>query len=153
MSDEYTVREFCDRHEACVEGREWASEHGLLDGPMSDLWQRNDICYEWRAWIVTRAGVCTDRDLRLYSCRCVRRTPLGDGRTVWDLLTDERSRSAVVVAERFANREATAAKLAAAWAAAWDAAEDASRAAAEAAAWAAQNGWLREVPVCFEKEA
>jgi hypothetical protein len=41
------------------------------------------------------------------ACRAVRETPIGDGRTVWDLLTDERSRQAVAVAERYAAGDAT----------------------------------------------
>ena len=74
-------------------------------------------------------------ELRLFACWCVRHTPLTDGRVVWDLLTDERSRRAVEVSERFAGGEATPQALAAAGYAArdaagnaaWDAARDAQR--------------------------
>ena len=87
----------------------------------------------------------TDRERRLIACRCVRETPLSDGRRVWDLLTEERSRQAVAVAERYAVGDATEEQLAdawnaarvaayAAWAAAWDAARAAARDAARAAA-------------------
>ena len=80
-------------------------------------------------------------ELRLFACWCVRETPLHDGRKVWDLLTDPRSRAAVETAERFARGEgATKKELAAAeavgWAVASAAARDAAGAAAEAAAWA-----------------
>ena len=52
-------------------------------------------------------------------------------------MTDERSRNALNVAERYANGQATDEEFAAAWAAwaAWDAAWDAAR----AAAWAARD--------------
>jgi len=97
-----------------------------------------------RIWVVL--GMMSENDRRLAACCFVRRTPIGDGRTVWDLLTDDRSRKAVEVAERFADGEATerelaaagAAASAAAWDAAWDdAASSAARAAASAAAGAA----------------
>lgn len=39
--------------------------------------------------------------LRRFACWCVRNTPLGDGRTTWDLLTDPRSRAAVEAKERW----------------------------------------------------
>ena len=75
-------------------------------------------------------------ELRLWACWCVRQQ--------WHLLTDERSRNAVDVAERFTRGEATQEALAAARAAAWDAAR-ASRAAARDAARAAQNAELERV--------
>lgn len=59
--------------------------------------------------------------LHSMACWCVRETPLADGRKVWDLLTDERSRQAVIVKERWLRGEATDEELDAAWAAAWDA--------------------------------
>ena len=91
-------------------------------------------------------------ELRLWGCWCVRNTPISDCRTVWDLLTDPRSRNAVEVAERLARGEATREELATAygagaaawaawnarggaWTAAW-AARDSARAAAQDAAWA-----------------
>ncbi len=82
-------------------------------------------------------------ELRLWGCWCIRNTPIGDGKTVWDLLTDERSRNAVEVAERFARGEVTREELDAAWAAARAAARDAAGDAARAAAWAEQAKLLR----------
>jgi len=81
-----------------------------------------------RIWVAL--GMMSENDRRLAACRFVRHTPIGDGRMVWHLLPDDRSRNAVEVAERFADGKATERELAAAWAAA-----DAARAAARAAAW------------------
>ena len=71
-----------------------------------------------------------DSMLRLWACWCVRR--------VWHLLTDKRSRQAVIIAERYARWQATdawwASAVAVAGAAAW-AAWVAARDAAGAAAW------------------
>jgi hypothetical protein len=85
-----------------------------------------------------------DEKLRLFACWCVRNTPLADGRTTWDLLTDDRSRKAVEVAERFAVGKATKDELYAAWAAAAAAAgaragTEATHHVALAAAWAASG--------------
>jgi len=100
-------------------------------------------------WLCDHAGI-SDATMRMLACRFVRETPMGDGRTVWDLLTDERSRTAVEVAERYARGEATAEELRSAWAAAeaaaWAAAEAAwADAAAERAANAAQCRIIREM--------
>ncbi|KCB52888.1 hypothetical protein L537_3388 [Bordetella hinzii 1277] len=74
-----------------------------------------------------------DRDARLFAVWCARQ--------VEHLMTDQRSKDALDVAERFANGEATWEELAAAWdaagAAAGAAARDAAGDAAGAAAWAA----------------
>ena len=137
-----TVGAFCRKYGACKEGREWA--YNLTNKRsklmMSELWWHLSFGNHL-LWVITRQGVMTDKDLRLFACRCVRDTHLSDGRTVWDLLDDERSRNAVVVAERYANGEATTQELSSAWAAASAAAgyaaRDAARDAASAAAWAA----------------
>ena len=90
----------------------------------------------------------TERTAREFACWCVRNTPIGKGKTTWSLLGTE-SKSAVVVAEKYAAGNATIEELAAAWAAAWDAAwaaaRDAARAAAWAAAWAAQTRHLFKI--------
>jgi hypothetical protein len=87
----------------------------------------------------------SERDLlsRTFACRSVRETPLVDGRRVWDLLEDERSRAAVVAAEGFIAGKISAKDLAAARAAARDAAWAAARAAAWDAAWAAARAAAR----------
>jgi len=142
-----TVKEFCDKHEACSEGREWGMEYA----GMASIWDNGDNP-EYVLWIATREGVLSDKELRLFACWCVRQ--------VWHLLTDVRSRNAVEVAERYVDGNASAEEWAAAWAAAREAASNAAREAARAAAWAAaraaaraaQMTYLREhTTPCFEK--
>ena len=113
------------RLEACGEFRSWASTQPDLETCWATC-NRPD----WMIWLLHELGHQDDKAYRLYACWCVRNTPLADGRTVWDLLTDERSRTAVEVAERFARGEATSEEWDAARAAAWDAVWDAAWAAA-----------------------
>ena len=76
------------------------------------------------------------RTARSFACWCIRNTPLESGGTVWNLLTDDRSRDAVKIAEQFANGKATKAKLVAAM----DAAEGAAWAiAGESITWAGEG--------------
>ena len=121
-----SILEFCEANDACEEGREWALENCT---DMQQAWET--LPTNWLIWTATREGVLTDKELRLFAVFCARQ--------VEHLLTDDRSRNAITVAEKFANGEATKEELEAAWAAAEEAAEAAwaAGAAAEEAAWAA----------------
>ncbi len=125
---------------ACEEAREWAANKDL-----TTAWaecQRPD----WMLWLLDALGYSDQSTLRLYACWCARQ--------VWHLPSDERSRAAVEVAERYARGEATDDELSAAWAA-WDAARDAAWAAwdaAGAAAATAQADRLREMVPLAEVE-
>ena len=133
MSD-MTIEEFCDRHGACPEGRDWALANCQT---MADVWAAAKP--HWLVWVATRPGVLTDGELRRFA--------VWSARQVQHLMTDTRSLAALDVAERHANGQSSREELAAAEAAAWDAAEAAARAAARdaarAAAEAAQSDWLR----------
>ena len=151
------TKEFLKKHEACKDGAKWALS---VSEDMADVWDAmiEQGKHDWLIWTVTRPGVFPDSVLRKLACRFVRETPLSDGRKVWDLLTDERSRKAVEVAEAYADGKATYEELQTAYAAACAAyaaaraaytaayaaravyaAADATRAAADAAAYAAAD--------------
>ena len=137
-----SITEFAKHYGACADGRKWALDHCAN---MAAVWDAARP--DWLIWIATRDGVLDDKTLRLFACFCARQN--------WHLLTDERSRNAVEVAERFANGLASDDELAAARDAAraardaaWAAAREASVAASVAwAAWEAardaQSVWLR----------
>jgi hypothetical protein len=112
-----TFHELLESNSACKEGAEFAASHATAE----------------EAW-----AACEEKH-RLFACWCVRSTPSGGGKTTWYLLTDERSRHAIVVAERFAAGEATHDELAAARDAALAAARDAAWSAAGSAARAARD--------------
>ena len=141
-----TPEQFCDMTNACSHGRKYA----LTQPDMAAVW---DNCprVDWLLWMAEKTG-CTpdDKTLRLFAVWCVRDTPLADGRKVFDLLTDDRSKNALVVAEKYATGNATDQELAAAEVAAGDAANAAgvaarvaARDAAGAAAWAAAGDAAR----------
>jgi hypothetical protein len=129
------TKEFLKEHSACIDGAKWALSIGE---DMAGVWDAmiEHGKREWLVWTATRPGVFPDSVLRKLACRFIRETPLSDGRRVWDLLKDERSRRAVEVAELYANGKATDGELQAAYAAA-DAAYAATDAAARVAARAA----------------
>ena len=128
-----TIEDFCSRHRACPDGREWALANCRT---MQDAW--DTARPEWLVWIATRPGVLDDRTLRRFAVWSVRQ--------VQHLMEDPRSVAALDLAERHADGKATDEELAAAWTDAWNAAcraarccasrvaAGAARAAAEAAA-------------------
>ena len=119
-----SIAEFCARHRACKDGRDWAIAN--CDSMLA-AWQT--LKSDWLVWVATRPGVLTDRELRLFAVFCARQ--------VEHLLTDQRSKDGIAIAERFANGEATTADLDAARAAARVAANAASDAASDTAGVAA----------------
>lgn len=114
---------------------------------------------DWMLWYLELNVDKNDPRFRLAACAFVRRTPIGGGKFVWDLLSDDRSKLVVEVSELHAAGLATDADLNFAYAAAdaVAAAADAAYAAraaaraaadaadaADAAAYAAQCNIIRE---------
>ena len=132
------TKDFLNEHNACSDGAEWALS---VSEDMADVWDAmiEQGEYDWLIWTATRPNVFTDAVLRKLACRLIRETPLSDGRKVWNLLTDERSRKAVEVAELYADGKATYEELQAAYAAAYAAYAVARDAASAAAACVAAN--------------
>ena len=139
------TKDFLRKHEACSSGARWALS---ISDDMADVWDAmlSQEKWEWLIWTLSRPGVFPEAVLLKMACRFVRETPLADGRKVWDLLTDERSRKAVEVTEAYADGKATDDELRAARVSADAAYSTASRAAyaagdadyaADAAAYAA----------------
>ena len=122
-----TIAEFCEKHRACDDGREWAIANCST---MQEAWET--ARREWLIWIATRPGVASDAQLRKFA--------VWSARQVQYLMTDQRSIEALNIAERFAEGDATDLELAESWDAARAAACDAADAAdaAWAAAWAAE---------------
>ena len=115
---------------------DWANEQ-LFEAEAEEVIWDDDKFACRRMRLVRKIEAWNQKNLRLFACWCVRQ--------IWHLLTDERSKNAVEIAEKFANGEATKEELAAARDAAWDAARDAAWDAARDAAWDAQNKHLREM--------
>lgn len=137
-----------------------AYDEGLAEGKqydtLADWWQGSQLG-DYMLWLLEKIDYNNDQTLRLLACRFVRETPVDSERTAWDLLTDDRSRQAVIVAERYANGEATKEELASSrraamgvaseaaseWAAraAWKSASEAASVSAARAAWATRLAW------------
>ena len=133
--------EWLKEHDASIYAVDFCRERGF---DFMRCW--NECPYsDWMLWLLSRLKVEADISYRLFACWCVRQ--------VWHLLTDERSRNAVIISEKYALGQATEkeldaardAAMAAARAAAMDAAWAAARDAEWAAAAEAQSDKLREI--------
>jgi len=131
MTQDMTIEQFCTKHRACEEGKEWAL---ASCASMKEVWEKAKPA--WLVWVATRPSVLTDKELRLFAVFCARQ--------VQHLMIDPRSIEAIDVAEKYAQDKARDDELAAAWTAAWAAADAVARAAdaaaeaaARAATWAA----------------
>jgi len=126
-------------HSPCSDG--WAkllvglNKTEADDEPLTIQFIYDNNGYDDALWAL-RAVEGYDREIRLFAVWCARQ--------VEHLMTDERSKNALTVAEKFANGQATQEELAAAWDAAWAAARDAAWAAARDAAWAAARDAARD---------
>ena len=96
MSD-YTIKEFIEKFNPSKEFVKWALAECTT---MPEVFAKAKP--EWRIWIAARPGIMSKKDLILWACRCIKKTPLHDGGTVWDLLTDKRSKRAVKLAKKYA---------------------------------------------------
>ena len=119
------------KYEPCIDGWQKLLAHlgktKADDEPLSLLTILDSNGLQDALWCL-RAVEGYDRELRLFAVWCAQQ--------VQHLLTDQRSISALDVAERYANGEATQDELNAARDAAWSAARSAT-AYADAAAWSA----------------
>ena len=141
MTRNQSLQELLGTHKACKEAVDWAKAYRTP----SAAWEACNRV-DWMLWAINALDISDPKKNQLFACACVRETPLPDGRKVWDLLTDERSRRAVEVGELFANGQATEAARSAArsaalsaWLSAW------SAAARSAAAGATQCEILRRI--------
>jgi len=104
-----------------------------------DVLKGNEKLCAQQIRFIRKIEAWNEKTARLFACWCVRQ--------IWHLLADDRSKNAVIVAEKYANGEATESELAVTWNAARDAARDAvrdaTRAAAGAAAWASAGAAAR----------
>jgi hypothetical protein len=76
---------------------------------------------DWMLWL-HEIGIIkiADQHLRKFACRCIIDTPIGDGRTIYNLVTDERLRDGVETALHFANGWETQEELTKAYNASFD---------------------------------
>jgi hypothetical protein len=114
----------------CPESQDWVKGYETYES----AWEACDRS-DWILYILKELNY-DPIQIRLIGAWCARNTPLGDGRTTWDLLTDERSKHAIEVAE---NPESTKEELRAANSAAYFAADFAAHSAYSATNSAAHS--------------
>ena len=94
------IGEFVKKYKPCEEGVEWLCEFNTLE----EAWYACNNP-EWMLWAAQALEFGDDDDFRLMLCRCIRETPIGDGRTTWDLLTDLKFKEAMETIEQIIRGE------------------------------------------------
>lgn len=106
------TKTFMMKNAATIYDTRWAVS---ISNNMADIWDTmiKQNKYDLLIWVIinTRCRILSKTVLRKLACQFVRETPLLNGHKVWDLLTNECSRKAVEVAEKYANRKTTSTKL------------------------------------------
>jgi hypothetical protein len=88
---------FLEEHGASPELREFARSTTLRE-----LWQ-NCTRADWMLWMLNHAGAGSNKDLRVFACWCARR--------FYHLMRDQRSKSAVAMADLFASGHTSRSEL------------------------------------------
>jgi len=95
---EAKLTELLTNWDACRDARKWLLA-GCFQSP-SAAWRACESA-EWMLFALDELGLREQKKDVSFAVRCMRETPLHDGRTPWDLLTAPESRAAVEVAERW----------------------------------------------------
>ena len=113
--------------DACSEGRVWALANCTK---LREVWEKCPRA-DWMLWMLKKMGLY-DQSVSRFLVKMLREQPIGLGKTLFDLLTDESSRTCVDMLEKFLDGKATIEEL-----------KKARSAAADAAAAAAANAAAR----------
>ena len=102
------VQEFLDGtgRDACREGREWALANCAT---LRDVWEKCERA-DWMLWMLHMLDVY-DQSISRFLAKMLREQPIHGGKTLFDLLEDERSRKCVEVLEQFLDGKATKEEL------------------------------------------
>lgn len=137
-TEDLTIEEFCDRHQACQEGREWALANC---NSMREAWE--NLPDSHLAWVALQPGVLTDSDLRSFAENCI----ILYSERIAEAYSEEcckscgAIRNSIIEAGRSSSKELVKAQ---GWAELWGMVWDATgRSAASLAEKAKRAAWLR----------
>ena len=130
-----SIKRFCKKHGACIDGIEWALKNCK---DMNEVWETAKP--KWLIWVATRKGVLTDKELWLFAIWCAR--------NVKQFMTDGRCIKIIEVSEMYVNVAETDEELSAVWESVWGAWRCFLRnnmpSSACESAWNAANGAVSE---------
>ena len=86
---------------ACQGGRAWALANCAT---LREVWEKCPRS-DWMLWMLRRL-IIYDKSVSRFLVKMLREQPIKKGKTLFDLMTDERSRACVDVLEKFLNGKA-----------------------------------------------